>query len=387
MTTGPEIEESQVILSTLGARARSWMFAAAFPLWCASGRDHDHGGFHERLTFAAQPTGDPRRAFVQARQAYSFCEAGRMGWTADWAAAAQAAIDYLLSSFVATNGAVVHKVDARGQTIDARVTLYDCAFTIFALAHVHQTCGRGNRERRAAERVLGFLKRERAHPAGGFFDRPDGQLSQNPHMHLLEAALAWIELGGDDRWWSLAEDLVAAAARYFVDPVTGAVREDFAADWSPLPARIEPGHQYEWAYLLSRWTRIAKSACAVSSERLFFLAEERGLDRRRGVAISALDADLRQTDTSARLWAQTERLRAALALAPGLPPDRREIALAAAAEAVVAIERFLDTPVRGLWRDDWRAVGEFADNAVRASSLYHLVSGYRALDVHLEHAR
>ncbi len=383
MIMGDDTTKGLAVLRAHGALARSWALTVAFPLWSTAGRDVERGGFHESLTFEAKPTDDPRRAFVQARQAYSFCEAGRMGWQGDWADAAHSAIDYLLSRFVLPSGAVIHKTDVFGHPIDSRVTLYDCAFTTFALAHVFQMGGRGDRERLTAERILDFLNQQRAHPISGFFDEPNGVLSQNPHMHLLEAALAWIDAGGDDRWWALAEDLVEHASRYLMAPDTGAIFEDFAADWSPLGgvhnARIEPGHLYEWAYLLSYWSRLKDGRHDKTPARLFFLAERHGRDPERGVAICAIDPYFRQTNRSARLWAQTERLRAAIVLAPDLARRDQIAALAAANEAATAIECFLNAPMQGLWRDDWRPAGDFADKAVRASSLYHILSSYRSL--------
>ena len=45
----------------------------------------------------------------------------------------------------------------------------------------------------------------------------------------------------------------------FIDPASGALREFFAADWSPalgVEGQIQPGHHYEWAFLLDRWARL-----------------------------------------------------------------------------------------------------------------------------------
>ncbi len=44
---------------------------------------------------------------------------------------------------------------------------------------------------------------------------------------------------------------------HFIDAETGGLREFFKADWTPYDGEkgriMEPGHQFEWAWLLARW--------------------------------------------------------------------------------------------------------------------------------------
>ncbi len=93
------------------------------------------------------------------------------------------------------------------------------------------------------------------------------------------------------------------------------------------------------------------------------------MDPARGVAIFALDEALAPIDRGARLWAQTERLRAC-ARAAALTGDGS--LWDAALQAVGALEAFLDTPTRGLWRDWMGPDGAFVDEPAPASSLYHI---------------
>jgi mannose/cellobiose epimerase-like protein (N-acyl-D-glucosamine 2-epimerase family) len=105
----------------------------------------------------------------------------------------------------------------------------------------------------------------------------------------------------------------------FIDPASGALREFFAADWSPAPGvegRIcEPGHHYEWAFLLDYWARLTSRNRPEVAERLIAFADSRGLDACRGVAVNAVLADGSIHDPVARLWAQAERM-----LMPALQP-------------------------------------------------------------------
>src|SRR5947208_1478576 len=83
---------------------------------------------------------------------------------------------------------------------------------------------------------------------GGFLPGRDGRLPQsaNPHMHLLEAALAWMELDSSPPWRTMAEGIVALCLEKMIEPRTGALREFFTADWMTAPgvggATCDPGH-------------------------------------------------------------------------------------------------------------------------------------------------
>ena len=100
----------------------------------------------------------------------------------------------------------------------------------------------------------------------------------------------------------------------FIDPASGALREFFAQDWSPAPGsegRIaEPGHQYEWAYLLNRWAALTGREQPAAVRRLIAFADSYGVDPVRNVALNSLFTDGSVNDAKARLWPQTERIRA-----------------------------------------------------------------------------
>src|SRR5262249_58101912 len=92
----------------------------------------------------------------------------------------------------------------------------------------------------------------------------------------------------------LADGIAALCLEKFIDPVSGALREFFAADWSPAPGvegRIcEPGHHYEWAFLLDRWARLTGRNKPEAVPRLITFADSRRLDARRGGAVDAAPA-------------------------------------------------------------------------------------------------
>jgi mannose-6-phosphate isomerase len=186
-------------------------------------------------------------------------------------------------------------------------------------------------------------------------------------MHLFEAALAWREAGGGEVWEQLAAELIELARTRFYDRDGGFIREFYAADWSPAPGedgcRIEPGHQFEWAWLLAR-------AGEVDIARKLFASGVRGLDPRRGAAIEAVDDAFKPISQNARLWAQTEYLKAALIL------GEQDHALAAAK----ILARYLSGPAPGLWYDQLRTDNSFVTEPVTGSSFYHIITAIRVLE-------
>jgi mannose/cellobiose epimerase-like protein (N-acyl-D-glucosamine 2-epimerase family) len=201
-------------------------------------------------------------------------------------------------------------------------------------------------------------------------------------MHLLEAALAWAEAGGGTRWEALADEIVALCLSRFIDPDDGFLREHFTTDWEPALGErgrlVEPGHQFEWAWLLARWARRRNEPGAELAARRLFAAGARGIDPVRGVAIDALNEDMTIRTSRARLWPQTERLKAALLLHEGRS-DADDSYLAHALAAAESLWRYLEMPTRGLWRDKLTPTNRFIDEPSPASSFYHIIGAVAAL--------
>jgi mannose-6-phosphate isomerase len=215
--------------------------------------------------------------------------------------------------------------------------------------------------------------------ADGAFHSGDGgdRVEANPHMHLLEACLAWSAVGRDPGWTEWSRELAALSLARFQDPLSGALVEARGADGSWLAAtaggHVEPGHLYEWAWLLLGAPGSARSA-REAALRLIDLAETRGVVR--GLAVNRLRPDLSVLDAEARLWPQTERLKACQ-LAWRRTGEERY--LAAAADAAAATLGYLATPTPGLWFDLRRRDGSFAPSPVFASTFYHLVCAIGAI--------
>ena len=366
------------------AALKHWLFDVALPLWWEDGADHIRGGFHEMIDLNGRALAQPHRARVLARQAFSYCEAGRLGWNGPWREASHHALEYFRQHFVTADATVVSLVDLDGRPVDSNFDLYDQAFALLAYASGHRAFGEAAGWRRRAVALRQALTQIYAHPLGGFLEDRGGRLPQrsNPHMHLLEAMLAWISLDDDPAWRRIGDTVTALCLEKFIDPRTGALREFFASDWSPAPGvdgRIcEPGHHYEWAFLLARWARLTGRPMPEAAPRLIAFADAHGLDPWRGVVINAVLTDGSVHDPAARLWTQAERIRAYLAHGH----TDEEIAA-----AIKGLRRFLATPTPGLWFDQLTAADIFVREPARATSLYHIIGAVAELPTAVSNAQ
>jgi mannose/cellobiose epimerase-like protein (N-acyl-D-glucosamine 2-epimerase family) len=246
---------------------------------------------------------------------------------------------------------------------------------MLALASLHAVDPSRTNLAHVAAETLDAAREAFAHEVG--LRENDVQAYQsNPLMHLFESALAWREAGGGALWEDLANELALFAMERLIDPRIGAIREYYAADWTPAPGPagevIWPGHQFEWAWLLQRWVAGGGDAAALAPAKALFAVGAAGVDTSRSLAVDDMNDALVITDARARLWPQTERLKAALALGE----------LDAAADAARGLWTYLETPTPGLWRDRALAFGGFIEEPARASSFYHVIGAIQALTRH-----
>lgn len=363
---------------------RGWALSIAFPLWWKVGADHKGGGFFETIEQSGEVRDTPRRGRVLPRQIYAFSTAGELGWTGPWREAIDHGLDHYLKVYRRPDGLFCALIGLGGSVLDDSVTLYDQAFAIFALGMATKVAPERTELREIAVSVRETLVATLKHPLGGFhLTVPESlPLQSNPHMHLLEACLAWSEVDSDPAWRALADEIAELAISKFIAPETGALREFFAADWSTGPGingRIwEPGHQYEWGWLLLRWGQLAGRPDATAAAlRMLDLAERVGCDSARGVAINAMLDDMSVHDEGARLWPQTERVKAGI-LAAEITGDNRWWGVATA--GAEGLMQYLRTPTPGLWRDKLRPDGSFVEEAAPASSFYHIVCAIAEMD-------
>ena len=359
-------------LALLKEKAKNWLLNEAAPLWSA-GRRKDF--YVERLTMEGKPDESPRRLFVQARMIYSFCRIGDFGWRGPWREDAEATINALLARGKRDDGFFIHSFDVKGDVFDYRADLYDQAFMLFCFAHAGVFLKRSDLFSEA-ERLMDCLETKWRRPSGGFYEGeivdPAYRL-QNPHMHLAEAFLALAAATGKARWGALAQEMADLCRTHFIDQESGALTEYFTQDLEPAVGVkgqiVEPGHCCEWAWLFENPLLKDRRGCIELSDRLVAFARSWGVDRDQGVMINEVRLDGAPHNANARLWPQTERLKAALARfrRTGDGVEAHE-----AVKAFAGLQVFLASPVPGLWRDKLQADGQWVFEPAPGSSLYHI---------------
>jgi len=369
------VKDERARIAALHDQLCGWLCDAAYPLWATRGVD-PAGGFYERLTLDGKPLAEPRRSRVNPRQAYCFAVAPSLGWRGDSERLVKHGLDYWLARYRRPDGLFRTLVNADGSSRDDRALLYDQAFGLLAFNVSAMGEARAQREHQAHE-LLGLVLKTMKRPGQTGFESgvpPGLPLLSNPHMHLFEAALAGCEVCSDSALWkSLANEIAELALTKFIDASSGALRESFDAQWHPAPGTegriVEPGHQFEWAWLLLRWGGTSNSRARSAALKLIDIGEAHGV--RDGLAMNSLLDDWTPHDAGARLWPQTERLKAA-ALAARITGEPRYFSMAV--KAADGLVRYLDTPLPGLWRDRIDAAGKVVDEPAPASSFYHLVA-------------
>jgi mannose-6-phosphate isomerase len=272
-------------------------------------------------------------------------------------------------------------VDERGNVLDARALLYDQAFVLLALAECQKILGQQPSIIEAADSLRSILYARLKRSGAGFRSAlPDVvPLLSNPHMHLLEAALSWTSASENPAWQRMADEIVALALDYLIDRSSGLLREQFSEDWAPLESVsgriVEPGHFFEWAWLLLRCTKCLDPRLHGAAATLIRIGETYGV--REGVVVNALLDDLSVFDREARLWPQTERLKAAARIST---MNELSGSWSNTAQAGETLLRYLRTDVSGLWHDRLDETGQFLIEPSPASSFYHIVCAALEVD-------
>ncbi len=354
------------------AELRRHFAEIVLPLWRGPGFDTGIGLPFEAVapdTHAPLPV-SRFRAMACARQLFVFAGAGEL-------AHADALFDGLCSHFRdPRHDGWFYSVDAQGAPLDRNKDLYTHAFIVFACAGYFAASG--NRDaRRLAEHTAALIEDRFAPSAGEAcldaaraedFSPLDGGPLQNPLMHLTEAWLAAGDAFGDRAFDDALLRTAGAVERHFVDGATGCVAE------LPLGTagnRFEPGHQFEWYYLVSAaGQRLAETSLPDALERAYGFAERHGVDAATGGVCAATDASGACLDATQRIWAQTEYLRALATR--GARPGSPDLAL--------QIERFAARFLhpRG-WYECKRADGEVSRADLPSTTPYHLATAYAAL--------
>lgn len=356
------------------------MFDHAFPFWALNGVDKVNGGFIEQLTLDGSDAGTPfKRTRVTARQTYVFSHARLLGWN-DSNAIVSGGIAFLTDrAWQGTSKGFARTVSRKGDVLDPTPDLYDHAFALFAFAWQHRV-EHDNHSKAWMHSTLDFIEAHLRHPGGvGFWHEmpPSGCRVQNPHMHLTEACLAAYESTGEARFAEAAEQLVALFQHHLFDRATGTLREYYDDAWRPAAGaagrRVEPGHMMEWGWILSQSMKLINADAREDIRSLVTFAEQHGVDRASGSTYNAIRDDGLPLDRGSRVWPNTERIKAAVALHESAGVDPWP---AIEQSSQLLLSRYLGREPAGTWMDAFDATGQETAKVVPSSSLYHLVLAF-----------
>jgi mannose/cellobiose epimerase-like protein (N-acyl-D-glucosamine 2-epimerase family) len=300
------------------AEARKWLIEKGMPFWVAHGVDRARGGFVERFSLKGQAE-DPgfKRCRVTARQIYVFSHATLLGCK-DAGPIAESGYRWLIDRYLIGKGRWARKVSGAGEVIDTTQDLYDLAFALFALAWAYKALGKTEAVSLARETVS-TLRATLQHPSGDGYLHVEGAgapYEQNPHMHLLEAMLFLARFTGEDLFFEEARRIHAFARDRLIGR-EGVLAEFFDVNWkSPIVgARVEPGHHFEWTWLLKRYADLTGEREPIELAGILFdHAVRHGVDQQSGLVWDAISPEGAVTDRNHRIWPQLEAIKAWLAM-------------------------------------------------------------------------
>lgn len=371
---------STTALSRRGREARDWLLGACFPLW--SERGVHRNGFLEALDLQHRPIEVAEtRVRVQARQTYVFTTALQLGWQPARASDLVAlGVEGLASKTRRRDGLFGQNLNLdTGELTGPTADLYDTAFALYALSSVTRLptgfdcADAAQLAGRVIDETLTAIDAHLATPSGGYLERlpPPEHRLQNPHMHLFEACLSLASGPRPDAHRARAEALHQLCLTRFIDPVTGTLGEHFVSGSWAIPDNkageiIEPGHQFEWVWLMHQYAHLTGTELPAEARRLYQFACQT-LDQ-EGRTFQSCKRDGTPVDASRRTWQQTEALKAHVAMWKG--GDK-----AAAARAITTFDILMDeylTPEGG-WIDHYDSDGQVQAIDMPASTGYHVV--------------
>ncbi|ESZ67725.1 mannose-1-phosphate guanylyltransferase [Mesorhizobium sp. L103C119B0] len=357
-------------------RVAHWLFNETLPHWSTVGVDERHGGFYEALSLDGKPLAKQKRMRTMARQVYAFSVAKLRGWDGPADKIIAHGIEFMKRGRT-RRGGWARTLSVDGAVADPCEDAYDHACVLLALAYAHQA--QNPEAFRLGEETMAFVA---AHLEDGRFNgfletsSGTGLRRSNPHMHLLEAFLAWHTATGQRSYLRHAARIVDLFRMHFFDADSWTLGEYFDDKWKPAAGEqgqwTEPGHHFEWASLLVEFAAKSGQTDPIPyARKLYASAIANGLNRSTGLAYGAVSRSALPLDMISRSWPQAEAIKAAIALDGTGGPDLKP-------EIETRVGRLfrwhIDPAPVGLWIDRIDEKGKALATETPASIFYHLVT-------------
>ncbi len=352
------------------------------PKWHEAFRD-PRGGFYERLGKGFKPvlTGQ-RRLVAQCRQLSIYAHASlndNKGFKPDL----KKQFEFIMDRYYDNATGLWHfALDDDGQVVDKTCDLYALAFVIFACSHYYRATG-DERAEETAGNVLRLIDARFAMPLGlaealGPDSKPLPRVRrQNPHMHLLEACLFAQETWGGRNFEAMADEMVSLFQSVFFDSRRGTLTEFFTDDLKPHPEmgdHLEPGHYFEWVWLLKKHGAM-KGAANLHDPfclQLLVWANEHGWDEQYGGIYDIVSSSGYVISGTKRIWPFCEALKAN-ALMLEAAPNRQDIKDRVTKMVGVFESKYMQE--RGFWTESLNRDLTPAADFMPATTPYHVYFG------------
>lgn len=360
---------------------KHWIFDQALPFWAKNGFDFEQGGAHETLDYDGNPVDlGQKRLRVTARQIYCYAKALELGWDRP---ECEKIINHCVNTLTSTgwhkDSGFIHLYNLDGTVQDDTRDAYDQCFVLLGFATLWQAT-KSPIAKEWGDKTLKFMDDVLADPVhGGYFETPErsGTRRANPHMHFLEAMLAWYDATGDQSYLVRAAKIIDLFKTKFFDHENWRLHEMFDSAWNPLGDdvnKVEPGHHYEWVWLLLRYAKLSGDNSVKSyARKLYATALAFGHHPKTDGVAQFVDGDGSHISPIGRLWSQTEALKASIAMKQhGLHVDGNlEVRM-----LDQLYNRYLTTPSSGGWYDGIDEEGRVVSDNMPSSTFYHVFCAF-----------
>ncbi|QDH17938.1 mannose-6-phosphate isomerase [Swingsia samuiensis] len=375
----------------MGKEWNNWTSTQALPLWANQGFDSKRFLYYERLNWDGSAVNvEHLRLMVQARQVVTYCRAA-LDNIYDASENAVRCIDVLERLYYQRDGLPgwIFALAPDGTPSNTTRDLYAHAFILLAYAWAYRLTG-NNHYKQTARQTAGEVQHIFGASNKGFHDMAPAQStirSQNPHMHLLEAYLALFEVTSEPFYLDQAEKLVELALEHFICKKSDMLLEFFKSDWSSQEEwgenRVEPGHLFEWSWLLEEYRRLTNQNASNddrihdAAEKLFLRGYQKGTDKKTGIVFDAMTERGVISERSTRIWPQTELMRLLCQRYNAGSSTQNIDFLQLASKSF--FQCYIPEKLSGGWVDRLDQASQPLVDYMPASSLYHIYGAAREL--------